>query len=107
VQWFVSKGWHGWALVLLVVVAFDAAAAYYGGESMTDAARRWFGHGVGRWLVVGGLVYLAVHLTVLPYRADPLDRAYEWFQRRVQNTEPFVNPPRGELPPSEALKPED
>ena len=50
-RWLVSKGWHGWALLLALVVAFDVAAAVWGGESMTDAARRWFNHGIGRWFV--------------------------------------------------------
>src|SRR4029077_5573055 len=75
-RWMVSKGWHGWALLLALIVAFDVAAAVWGGESMTDAARRWFNHGIGRWFVLVGIVYLAIHLTVLPQRIDPLDRSY-------------------------------
>ena len=63
------------ALLLAMVVAFDVAAAVWGGESMTDAARRWFNHGIGRWFVLIGIVYLAIHLTVLPYRMDPLDKS--------------------------------
>jgi hypothetical protein len=84
VRWFVSRGWHGWLLVLAVVVAFDVAAATLGGESMTDAARRWFQHGVGRWFVLAFMVYLAAHLTVLPWRVDPLDRAYVWLRTKTR-----------------------
>jgi hypothetical protein len=98
-RWLVSKGWHGWVLLLALVVAFDAAAAIWGGESMTDAARRWFNHGIGRWFVLIGIVYLAVHLTVLPYRIDPLDRSYEWLQRRFGPTANYRNPPAENFPP--------
>jgi len=98
-RWLVSKGWHGWALLLGVVVAFDVASAFWGGESMTDAARRWFNHGIGRWFVLVGIVYLAIHLTVLPYRVDPLDRGYEWLQRRFGPTSHYKNPPAEEFPP--------
>jgi hypothetical protein len=83
VRWFVSRGWHGWVLLLALVAAFDVAAAHWGGESMTDAARRWFNHSIGRWFVVVLIVYVAIHLTVLPYRFDPLDRSYEWLQRKL------------------------
>jgi hypothetical protein len=98
-RWFVSKGWHGWALLLALVVAFDVAAAVWGGESMTDAARRWFNHGIGRWFVLVGIVYLAIHLTVLPYRMDPLDKSYEWLQRKFGPTANYVNPPTDQYPP--------
>ena len=98
-RWLVSKGWHGWALLLTLVVAFDVAAAIWGGESMTDAARRWFNHGIGRWFLVLVIVYLAVHLTVLPYRIDPLDRSYEWLQRKFGPNTNFVNPPTDHYPP--------
>jgi hypothetical protein len=83
-------------LVLGVVIVFDVAAALLGGESMTDTARRWFHHGVARWFVLGLIVYLAAHLTVLPWRVDPLDRAYAWLQEK--RTRPYVNPHPGEYP---------
>jgi hypothetical protein len=98
-RWLVSRGWHGWAMLLGLVIAFDIAAARWGGESMTDAARRWFNHGVGRWLIVAGIVFLAVHLTVLPYRYDPLDRGYTWLQKRFGPDNNYVNPPPEEFPP--------
>jgi hypothetical protein len=98
-RWFVSKGWHGWALVLGLVIAFDLAAVRWGGEAMTDAARRWFNHGIGRWLIVVGIVYLAIHLTVLPYRYDPLHRGYAWLEKRFGPTANYEQPPMEEYPP--------
>ena len=97
-RWFVSKGWHGWAVVLVVVVVFDLLAVRFGGESMTDAARRWFQHGVARWFVIGGVVFLALHLTVLPARYDPLARGYLWFENRYGPNANYVNPPPENFP---------
>jgi len=78
----VSRGWHGWLLVALVVVVFDVGAAMLGGEAMTDAARRWYHDSIGRWAVGAVVVFLALHLTVLPRRFDPLDRAYTRIRAR-------------------------
>jgi hypothetical protein len=99
VRWLVSRGWHGWALLIAVVVAFDVAAAFYGGESMTDAARRWFNHGIGRWFLLLGIAYLAIHLTVMSDRIDPLDRSYQWLQRKFGPDNTYVNPPTDQYPP--------
>jgi hypothetical protein len=93
-RWMVSRGWHGWALVLIVVVVFDVFAATLGGESMTDAMRRWFGHGIGRWFVLALLVYLVAHLTVLPWRYDPLDRAYVWLRGKTHQPPEVVELPQ-------------
>src|SRR5262245_5915048 len=97
-RWFVSKGWHGWVLLLVLVVAFDVLAIRYGGESMTDTARRWFHHGFGRVLVLGLIVFLALHLTVLPARYDPLFKAYRWIERRYGPHTHFVNPVHDDTP---------
>jgi hypothetical protein len=85
-------------LVLVLVVAFDLLAVRLGGESMTDAARRWFQHGFARWLVIGGIVFLAIHLTVLPNRYDPLHRTYQWFENRYGPNANYVNPPAENFP---------
>jgi len=92
-RWLVSRGWHGWVILLAFIVAFDVGAALWGGESMTYAARRWFAHGIGRWFVLVAIVYLAIHLTVLPERMDPLDRSNQWLQRKYGNNPTYVNPP--------------
>jgi hypothetical protein len=98
-RWLVSKGWHGWLIVVALVVTFDVLAARYGGESMTDAARRWFQNGIARWFVLAAIIFVAVHITVLPERADPLVRGYEWLQRRFGPTSDYVNPPTDQFPP--------
>jgi hypothetical protein len=95
-RWLVSRGWHGWVLVLVVVLAFDIAAAIYGGEPMTASVRRWFNHGIGRWFVIAVITYLVIHLTVMPTRVDPLDRTFAWI--REKTVRPTVTPP----PPRDA-----
>jgi hypothetical protein len=95
-RWLVSRGWHGWVLVLLVVVVFDVLAAMYGGEAMTDSVRRWFNHGMLRWLVLAVMAFLVIHLTVISPRVDPLDRAYRWIRQKT--TKPFVTPPPHDAP---------
>jgi hypothetical protein len=96
-KWFVSRGWHGWALVAVVVIAFDVGAAVWGGEPMTNAARRWFNDSIGRWLVGALAVFLVAHLTVLPRRIDPLDRAYAALRRHTEK-------PRLEMPSPEFVR---
>lgn len=88
VRWFVSKGWHGWVLLAVVVVAFDVAASMLGGETMTDSVRRWFHQRPTQWIVVPVILYLVVHLTVIPWRFDPLDRTYVWLRRTTSSTPP-------------------
>jgi hypothetical protein len=92
----VSRGWHGWVLVLVLVVLFDVFAATMGGESMTDAARRWYHHGVARWFVLALLLYLAAHLTGLSGTKDPLDRTYAWLRDKTTPTP--TQPLPGEYP---------
>src|SRR5690242_1682794 len=83
-RWFVGRGWHGWVAVLVVVLLFDVAAAIYDGEPMTAATRRWFANGgAGKWIVVVLMAYLAIHLTVMPQRMDPLDRTFVWIREKT------------------------
>ena len=81
-RWLVSRGWHGWVLLLGVVLAFDITAALLGGEPMTDSVRRAFHQPFARWVVIATIAFLVLHLTVLPSRIDPLDRAYMWVRER-------------------------
>jgi hypothetical protein len=93
VRWFVSKGWHGWVALLVLVVAFDLTATALGGETMTDSVRRWFHHRPTQWIVVPVMLYLVVHLTVIPWRFDPLDRTYVWLRNRVHTRQPVTQQP--------------
>jgi hypothetical protein len=95
-RWLVSRGWHGWVLVLVVVLAFDVLAAMYGGEPMTDAVRRWFHHGILRWFILAVMAFLVIHLTVMPSRVDPLDRAFRWVRQKT--TKPYAPPPPHDAP---------
>ena len=97
-RWFVSRGWHGWVVVAIFVVAFDVAAAALGGETMTDATRRWFHRTPGQWFVVPVMVYLVVHLTVMPWRFDPLDRTFVWLRRTFAPVSRPVEHPVGKYP---------
>jgi hypothetical protein len=91
-RWFVSRGWHGWVLVLVVVLLFDAAAAVLGGEPMTASVRRWFSHGTAKWVVMAVIAYLAIHLTVMPQRMDPLDRTFVWIRERTSSRSAHAQP---------------
>jgi hypothetical protein len=95
-RWLVSRGWHGWALLAILVIAFDVAAAALGGEPMTNSVRRWLRHAPAAWVAVPLLVFLLAHMTVMPARYDPLERTYTWLYKRTHQphrTTPVEPPP--------------
>ena len=84
-RWLVSRGWRGWALLAILVIGFDVAAAALGGETMTNSVGRWFRQPSTAWIVVPLVLYLVAHLTVMPLRYDPLDRSYAFLRKRVNH----------------------
>jgi hypothetical protein len=93
------KGRYGWILLLLVVAAWDIAAALTNGESLTYVFRRGVAESAWRWPVFAVIVVLVVHLYLPPrfQKYDPLDKVYE----RIQPSAP--SPPRP--PPKPPARP--
>lgn len=87
-----SRGWHGWALLAILVLVFDVAATALGGETMTSALRRWLRHTPAAWLAVPLFVYLIAHMTIMPLRFDPLQRTYTWLYNKTHQPKPARTP---------------
>ena len=91
------KGRYGWLLVLLVVVAWDLAAALTNGETLTWTFRRAVSQTAWRWPVMVLVLLIVVHLFLpddFAAKYDPLDRLY----RRVDPVEQPKHAP--ERPPT-------
>jgi hypothetical protein len=85
------KGRYGWLLVVLVVVAWDLAAALTNGETLTWTFRRAISQTYWRWPTLILIALLVVHL-FLPERIaadyDPLDRLFNRINPAVQPEKP-------------------
>jgi hypothetical protein len=89
------KGGYGWALVLLVIVSWDLAAALTNSETLTFTFRRAVSQTAWRWPVLVLIALLVVHLFLPPrlQRYDPLDRLFQ----RIDPVEEPKKPPN--VPP--------
>ncbi|MCU1465521.1 MAG: hypothetical protein JWM72_1449 [Actinomycetia bacterium] len=83
------KGRHGWALLLLVIVSWDLAAALTNSETLTFTFRCAVSQTAWRWPVLALIALLVVHLFLPPrmQRYDPLDRLF-------QRIDPVAEPKR-------------
>ncbi|MBV8951623.1 MAG: hypothetical protein JOZ99_12165 [Actinobacteria bacterium] len=87
-RWLVSRGWHGWALLAILVIVFDVAATASGGETMTATLRRWLRHAPASWIAIPLFLYLIAHMTIIPLRYDPLQRTYTWLYNKTHQPAP-------------------
>jgi hypothetical protein len=73
-----AHGWHGWVLVIAVMVAWDIGAIWAKGETITAWTRNAGTHPLGRWLLFAVFGYVLVHLLIPGTwpTYDPLDRLY-------------------------------
>jgi hypothetical protein len=90
------KGRYGWALLLLVIVSWDIAAALTNSETLTYTFRRAVSQTWWRWPVLVVIMLLVVHLFLPEHIAekyDPLDRLF-------QRIDPVKEPKQLPRPPA-------
>jgi hypothetical protein len=85
------KGRYGWALLLLVIVSWDLAAALTNAETLTFTFRRAVAQTAWRWPALLLIILLVVHLFLPPrlQRYDPLDRLFQ----RIDPVDEPTRPP--------------
>ncbi|MDQ1435184.1 MAG: hypothetical protein QOF59_2000 [Actinomycetota bacterium] len=91
----VVRGRYGWALLLLVIVSWDLAAALTNGETLTFTFRRAVSQTAWRWPVLVLIALLVVHLFLPDHIAekyDPLDRLYNRIDPAVHTKKPPKRP---------------
>jgi hypothetical protein len=78
------KGWVGWLIVVLFIVAWDVSALFTGWQTLTSSFRHGVAETAWRWPVAVLLVLFAVHLfePVRWRQHDPLDRLYHSVEAR-------------------------
>jgi hypothetical protein len=85
---FFQHGWHGWLIVIAVMIAWDVGAGLTNGQTLTAWTRRAATQPLTRWVLAITFALLFLHFLLPGARFDPLDRLFSAVQRGPRTRPP-------------------
>jgi hypothetical protein len=85
---FFQHGWHGWLIVIAVMIAWDVGAALTNGQTLTAWTRAAATQPLTRWVLGIAFGLLFLHFVLPGARFDPLDRFFSAVQHGSRTRPP-------------------